>query len=59
MSIETVTKRVKSLDTMFKETIEEVDEEYQNLTDEQKEVLNQQKKKKNEILQLLNSQTSG
>ena len=50
MSIETVTKRVKSLDTMFKETIEEVDEEFQNLTDEQKEVLNQQKKKKNEIL---------
>ena len=59
MSIETVTKRVKSLDTMFKETIEEVDEEFQNLTDEQKEVLNQQKKKKNEILQMLNSQTSG
>ena len=49
MSIETVTKRVKSLDTMFKETIQEVDEEFQNLTDEQKEVLNQQKKKKNEI----------
>ena len=59
MSIETVTKRVKSLDTMFKETIEEVDQEFQNLTDEQKEVLNQQKKKKNEILQMLNSQTSG
>ena len=59
MSIETVTKRVKSLDKMFKETIEEVDQEYQDLTDEQKEVLKQQKKKKNEILQLLNSQTSG
>jgi hypothetical protein len=28
MSIETVTKRVKSLDAMFKETIEEVDEEF-------------------------------
>ena len=28
MSIETVTKRVKGLDNMFKQTIEEVDEEF-------------------------------
>ena len=55
ISIESVTKRVKGLDKMFKQTTEEVDEDFEQLNDEQKEVLLQQKKKKNEILQMLNS----
>lgn len=39
MSIESVTKRVKSLDKMFKQSTEEVDEDMANLNDEQKEML--------------------
>ena len=39
ISIESVTKRVKGLDKMFKQTTEEVDEDFEQLNDEQKEVL--------------------
>jgi len=47
------------LETMFKSSQETEPEEFQGLTEDEKLLLAEQKKKKNEILKMLNSQTSG
>ena len=47
------------LETMFKNSQETEPEEFQGLSEEDKLLLQEQKKKKSEILKMLNSQTSG
>lgn len=44
---------------MFKKSQEVEPEELQGLTEDEKNLLIEQKKKKNEIIKMLNSQTSG
>jgi len=58
-SIETVTKKIKSVEKMFKQSMEQNDEEMADMTEDEKQQFAETKKKKNEILKMLNSQTSG
>lgn len=60
ISIESVTRRIKNLEKMFKQAIENANEDDDSkLNDEQKIMIKETNKRKNEILNLLNTQTMG
>ena len=60
LSIENATKKIKSLEKIFKQAFEKAEnEEDANLTDEQKLLKVKTAQKKNTLIQALNTQTSG
>jgi len=59
ISIESVTRRIKALEKSFKNALETSAEDDEDLNEDEKMMKQELKKRKSEILKLLNSQTIG